>query len=114
MAVAICTHVPVFTLTPQFIKGTRTLYVREILGSRGDEIVTGFGLSILSRRGCYWCGTPIVFADVRQDENSEPMGGRRVWSAAGGRSCQDYFLALTPAGSRNRCRIGQLYAENFK
>ena len=57
-------YVPMFTLTPRFIMGLRELAARDVQGSCGGGIDSGFGLSSSNSNA----GTAIVFADVGKNE----------------------------------------------
>ena len=71
-------NVPVFALTPRFILSIRALFARDIRGTRGYGIDTGFDHS--SPGNSSSSVTAIVFASIGRDEESErdeviPTGG---------------------------------------
>ena len=57
-------YVPMITLIPRFIMGLRELAARDVQGSCGGGIDSGFGLSSSNGNA----GTAFAFAEVVQNE----------------------------------------------
>lgn len=63
--------IPAITLVPRFILSLRKLYAHDLLGRRGNNIDTAFGLA--SASGHSTDVSTVMFADAGQNEGLEPV-----------------------------------------